>query len=335
MTAPLLELRELCVRYRGHGRAGGVRAVDGVSFTLERGQSLGLVGESGCGKSTLARALVGLERVHSGALRFDGRDLAKGSAGAWRDVRRRVGYVPQDPFSSLDPRLCVSELLTEPLVVHGVGRRRTRPARAIQLLEAVGLKSTMLERYAHEFSGGQRQRLAIARALALEPELLILDEPTSALDVSVRVSIVALLRELRERFGLAYLFISHDLAVVRLLCERVAVMYLGRVAELAESTDLFGAPRHPYTQALLAAAPVPDPGRARAAAARSLLQGEPPSPRDAPGGCRYHPRCAARRDVPGERCAREEPLLRPSGPRSTTEVACHLYADSQPAPATR
>jgi peptide/nickel transport system ATP-binding protein len=325
-VSALLELRGLRVEHTGRGGAAPVRAVDGVDLELARGGALGLVGESGCGKSTLARALVGLEPVRAGSLRFDGVELAGAPQSAWRELRRRVAWVPQDPFSSLDPRLCVRELVCEPLDVHAVGARRERPARAVQALEAVGLRSTMLERYPHEFSGGQRQRIALARALALEPELLVLDEPTSALDVSVRVGIVQLLAELRERFGLALLFITHDLAVVRMVCERVAVMYLGQVVEEAAREELFAAPAHPYTRALLASAPVPDPQRA---ARRAAARGEPPAPRDLPTGCRYHPRCAERAAVPEGRCERESPQLQRRG--TAGRVACHLHAPRTPA----
>jgi oligopeptide/dipeptide ABC transporter ATP-binding protein len=319
-VSALLELHDLRVEYAARGGGPALRAVDGVSLELERGASLGLVGESGCGKSTLARALLGLEPIHGGSLRFDGVELAGAPAGAWRELRRRVAWVPQDPFSSLDPRLCVRELVCEPLDVHGVGARRERPARAVQALEAVGLRSHMLERYPHEFSGGQRQRIALARALALEPEVLVLDEPTSALDVSVRVGIVELLAHLRARFDLAFLLITHDLAVARLLCERVAVMYLGRLVEEDAREALFAAPAHPYTRALLACAPPPDP---RLAVRRAPLSGEVPPSGELPAGCRYHPRCAERTSLADGRCERDEPPLRARG--ATGRTACHLH----------
>ncbi len=326
MSAPLLSVRDLRVHYAGRSarRAAPVRGVDGVSFELEPGGSLGLVGESGCGKSSLARALIGLERASAGSIRLDGVELCGLAPRRWRAVRRRVQMVFQDPYSSLDPRQTVAASLTEPLAIHSIGRRRERLARALSLLEAVGLGAIHLERYPHELSGGQRQRVAIARALALEPELLVLDEPLSALDVSVRAQVLQLLRDLRERFGLTYLFIAHDLALVRLLCADVAVMYLGRLVEVAPRDELFGAPRHPYTQGLLSAVAVPDPARARRRA-RSAPIGEVPSPSAPPSGCRFHPRCPERQHVPEDRCAREEPELAAPSSVSATRVACHLY----------
>ncbi len=326
MSGPLLSVRDLRVHYapRGSRARRAVRAVDGVSFDLERGGSLGLVGESGCGKSTLARALVGLERPSSGSIRLAGLELASLAPGRWKPVRRRVQMVFQDPYGSLDPRQTVRESLVEPLAIHSIGRRRERLARALVLLEAVGLGALHLERYPHELSGGQRQRVAIARALTLEPELVVLDEPLSALDVSVRAQVLQLLRDLRERFGLTYLLIAHDLALVRLLCAEVAVMYLGRLVEVAPRDELFGAPRHPYTQGLLASVAVPDPARARRRT-RAEPIGEAPSPASPPSGCRFHPRCPERRHVPEDRCAREEPELAASSSVSATRVACHLY----------
>jgi oligopeptide transport system ATP-binding protein len=335
VSAALLEVRALVkhfpARKRGLlGRAGPlVRAVEGVSFALERGESLGLVGESGCGKSTTARLVVGLERPTSGSIRFDGCELVGLSRRAWRPFRRRIQMVFQDPYSSLDPRQSAGAILEEPLAVQRLGKPRARRLRALGLLEAVGLNPRHAGRYPHEFSGGQRQRIAIARALALEPELVVCDEPVSALDVSIQAQIVNLLRDLQQRFALSYLFIAHDLAVVRALCPRVAVMYLGRIVEVGARAELFRAPRHPYTEALLSAVPVPDP-EVEARRRRIVLAGEPPDPSDPPGGCAFHPRCPVR-DPLGERCALERPELRSSPSPSpsardagASAVACHL-----------
>jgi len=327
VSAPLLELRDLRKHFPAgraglFGRpAGWLRAVDGVSFALERGGGLGLVGESGCGKSTTARMIVGLERPTSGAVLLDGTDLTSLSRRDWIAQRRRVQMIFQDPYASLDPRQTVASILAEPLRIHSLGKPRERKLRAMALLDAVGLNPRHVQRYPHEFSGGQRQRIGIARALALEPELLICDEPVSALDVSIQAQIINLLAELRERFGLAYLLIAHDLAVVRHICERVAVMYLGRVVELGPRERIFGAPRHPYTRALLSAVPIADPARERARA-RIVLEGDVPSPHAPPPGCAFHPRCPERGRVAGERCRREAPILRAGG--AGGEWACHL-----------
>jgi ABC-type glutathione transport system ATPase component len=257
---PLLVVRELVKHHvpaqRWFARrADPVRAVDGVSFEIARGEALGLVGESGSGKSTIARLVTGLERATSGSIRLDGMELCGLSWRRWRPLRRRVQIVFQDPSSSLDPRQTVGASVAEPLAIHRVGTRRERRLRALALLEAVGLPPRQANLYPHEFSGGQRQRIAIARALALEPELLVLDEPISALDVSIQAQILNLLHELRERFGLAYLFIAHDLAVVRALCARVAVLQLGRVVEYGTTEELFGRPEHAHTRAMLASVP--------------------------------------------------------------------------------
>lgn len=287
-----------------------VQAVSDVSFDLERGGALGLVGESGSGKSTTARLVVGLLAPTSGSIRLDGTELVGLSRRAWRPHRRRIQMIFQDPFASLDPRQSVGSILTEPLVIHRLGKPRERRLRVLGLLEAVGLSARHMQRYPHEFSGGQRQRIGIARALALEPEILVCDEPVSALDVSIQAQIVNLFKELQERFGLTYLFIAHDLAVVRSLCERIAVMYLGRIVEIAPRERLFDAPAHPYTRALLSAVPIADPVVERARE-RIVLLGDPPSPSDPPRGCAFHPRCAERVLVAGDRCARERPELAP------------------------
>ena len=287
---------------------GALKAVDGVSFRLERGETLGLVGESGCGKSTVARTVLGLHRATSGSVRLDGHELTGLSRREWIPYRRRMQMIFQDPYASLDPRQTVSSILEEPLRIHLSLRRRERKLRAMALLDAVGLNPRHVNRYPHEFSGGQRQRIGIARALALEPELIICDEPVSALDVSIQAQVVNLLRELQERFSLTYLFIAHDLAVVRHLCRRVAVMYLGRIVEIATRDELFGAPQHPYTQALLSAVPEPDPV-IEAQRKRIVLEGDVPTPVSPPSGCTFHPRCFARERVAGDRCRLEVPRL--------------------------
>ena len=295
--APLLSIEGLEVRFpvRGGGLfrkvKGWVRAVDGVDLEVRRAEAVGLVGESGCGKTTLARAALKLERPSAGRVRLHGRDLAGLSRAEARDYRRRVQAVFQDPMSSLSPRMTVARIVEEPLVVHHPEMPSAeRAARVSRLLDLCGLPRRFAELYPHEMSGGQRQRVGIARALALEPELIVCDEAVSALDVSIQAQIVNLLARLRAELGLAYLFIGHDLSVVRQLCDRVAVMYLGRVVETADAETLFAEPRHPYTQALIDAVPIPDPG-AEAQRPHRDLGGEPPSPMDPPPGCRFNPRC--------------------------------------------
>ena len=307
----------------GHPEAW-LHAVDGVSFGLERGETLGLVGESGCGKSTCARTIVGLQRATSGSVRFEGRELTGLSRRARRPYRRRMQMIFQDPYASLDPRQTVASILAEPLKIHHLGGPRRRRLRAMELLDAVGLNPRHIRRYPHEFSGGQRQRIGIARALALEPDLIICDEPVSALDVSIQAQIINLLEELQDRFQLAYLFIAHDLAVVRHICRRVAVMYLGRVVEIAERDKLFETPQHPYTRALLSAIPHPDPLLERTRE-RIVLEGDVPSPLAPPSGCSFHPRCVERDQVPDDRCTLELPVLHPvGGVAERRSCACHL-----------
>ncbi len=327
----LLAVSDLAVRFARRRRGlfarapDPVRAVDGVSFELARGAALGLVGESGSGKSTTARAIVGLLRPSAGSVHLGGAEISALSPRARRPFRRRIQMVFQDPSGALDPRMTVGSIVAEPLAIQGVGTRRERAARAAALLESVGLDASARERWPHEFSGGQRQRIGIARALALEPEVLVLDEPVSALDVSVQAQVVNLLADLRARLGLSYLFIAHDLAVVRQVCEEVAVMYLGRIVERGPREELFANPRHPYTQALLSAVPVPDPA-IESTRERIVLAGDPPSPSRPPSGCAFHPRCPIRHLVPNDRCRTERPELRPAGRSS---VACHASIRSQ------
>lgn len=322
---PLLEARELKHHYpvrRGlfGGVSGYVRAVDGVSFTLHKGETFGLVGESGCGKTTVARMVVGLLRPTGGSLYLKGRDLARLSGRELFAARRQVQMVFQDPYASLDPRMRVGRILAEPLVVHRVGRPTEREARVQELLRLVGLQPQDGRRYPHEFSGGQRQRIAIARALALNPELLVCDEPVSSLDVSIRAQVLNLLCELQAEFGLTLFMISHDLSVVRHMCDRVAVMYLGQIVEAGAARSVFSAPAHPYTRALLDAVPIPDPRRASLG---SPLTGELPSPVEPPSGCRFHPRCP----VKMPRCAVEEPSIVQVTPGQFS--ACHLAAEAR------
>ena len=305
----------------GKNRSGAaqlLRAVDGVSLEVARGETLGLVGESGSGKSTTGRLLVGLIRPSAGRIELFGRDVtAADHAAAFASVRRRLQVVFQDPMSSLNPRMRVGDAIAEPLDIAGGLSRRDRSGRVRELLERVGLPGASAERYPHEFSGGQRQRVGIARALALAPDFIVCDEPVSALDVSMQAQIVNLLLDLQDQLGLSYLFIAHDLAVVRNISSRVAVMYAGRIVETAPRATLYGAPKHPYTQALLAAVPRPDPHRVRARA----VKGELPSLLDPPAGCAFHTRCQHVFD----RCRVDAPRLRPTGEGG--EAACHLYPD--------
>ncbi len=307
----LLEVRDLVKHFPVAGglfggRSGVVRAVDGVSFTIRRGETLGLVGESGCGKTTTGRCVLQLERPTSGAVVFEGRDLTQLSAAELRAVRRRIQVIFQDPYSSLNPRMTVGQIIAEPLAVHGIVRTAAgRRDRVGELLRHVGLLARHAERYPHQLSGGQRQRVGIARALAVEPSLIICDEPVSALDVSIQAQIINLLEDLQSEFGLTYLFIAHDLAVVRHISDRIAVMYLGHIVEVADRKALYDEPLHPYTRALLAAVPIPDP-ELEARREHIVVRGEVPSPLNPPSGCVFHPRCP----VAIDRCRVDVPPLR-------------------------
>lgn len=314
----LLSVRELSVHFPlGSGQT--VRAVDGVSFSIGAGETLGLVGESGCGKSTTARAVLRLVPATSGMVTFDGRDLQSLNDGELRTARRKMQMVFQDPFASLSPRLSVGDIIAEPLEIHRLfATKRERDAYVAALLDDVGLPPAVMTRFPHEFSGGQRQRIGIARALALDPAFIVLDEPVSALDISVRAQVVNLLMDLQKSRDIAYLFVGHDLSLIRHVAHRVAVMYLGRIVEIADAQELYINPRHPYTRSLLAAAPVPDPTRRRV---RAPLEGDPPSPVNLPSGCRFRTRCEYAKAV----CAEvDPPYVDVPGAEGVHRSACHF-----------
>jgi oligopeptide/dipeptide ABC transporter ATP-binding protein len=292
------------------------RAVDGVSFTLRAGETIGLVGESGCGKSTLGKSIVRLNRPTAGTIRFDGVDLAPLSTKQLKAHRRNLQMIFQDPVESLNARHMVGEIISEPFLIHGIGDASWRRRKVLELLDKVGLPAGAAERYPFEFSGGQRQRIGIARAIALEPRLIICDEPVSALDVSIQSQVLNLLLDLQREMGLSYLFIAHNLAVVKHVSDRVAIMYLGRIVEFADADDVYRDPRHPYTRALISAIPEPNPQRVRE---RIVLSGDVPSPINPPSGCPFHTRCPHAT----ERCRAEQPALREVAGRTGHTVACH------------
>jgi oligopeptide transport system ATP-binding protein len=301
-------------------RVGWVRAVDDISFTIARGETLGLVGESGCGKSTTGRAILQLYRPTAGEVLLDGQDLTKLGGGDLRRTRRKMQMIFQDPYASLNPRMTVGSIIAEPLEIHGLARGKAKQERVHELLRLVGLNPYFANRYPHEFSGGQRQRIGIARALAVDPRFIICDEPISALDVSIQAQIINLLEELQSELGLTYLFIAHDLSVVRHISDRVAVMYVGRIVEVADRNELYERPLHPYPRALLSAVPVPDP-RVEHRRQRIILTGDPPSPVNPPVACRFHPRCPFAQDI----CKEQEPQLEEVRPGHF--VSCHFWKE--------
>jgi oligopeptide transport system ATP-binding protein len=326
----LLEVRDLTKYFpvsRGaifRREVGKVRAVDGVTFSIKPNETLGLVGESGCGKTTTGNAVLQLDPPTSGEVMFEGQNLVGLSLSEQRATRRRMQMIFQDPFGSLNPRMSIGKIIEEPLGIHKIGEsRRDRLDRVAELLELVGLSSKHAARYPHEFSGGQRQRIALARALAVEPTFVVCDEPVSALDVSIQAQIINLFLDLQDQLGVAYLFISHDLKVVRQISDRIAVMYLGKIVELAPSAELYSHPLHPYSRALLSAVPIPDPD-IEATRERIILSGDVPSPVDPPTGCRFHPRCPWAID----RCTSEDPIEREV---SGHTVACHLAEEIEAA----
>jgi peptide/nickel transport system ATP-binding protein/oligopeptide transport system ATP-binding protein len=329
---PLVEVRDLVKHFPIRGgilqrTIGLVQAVDGVSFDVLRGETLGLVGESGCGKTTVGRLILRLIEPTSGTIRFDGTDITDLKGAALKSYRRRMQIIFQDPFASLDPRTPIGDSIGEGLRIHGIGTPAERRAKVARMMDMVGLQPYHARRYPHEFSGGQRQRIGIARALVLEPDLVVCDEPVSALDVSIQAQVLNLLKALQRELGLTYVFVAHNMGVVEHISDRVAVMYLGRIAELAERTALFRQQEHPYTVALMSAIPVPDPEIRRQ---RVILTGDVPSPVDPPAGCRFHPRCPLRASLGGpEICVTSEPALADVGGGHL--CACHFRGPDAPA----
>ncbi|CAM5275891.1 ABC transporter ATP-binding protein [Streptomyces narbonensis] len=318
-STPLLSVRDLTMTFPGRrARSAPVRAVDGIDFEVAAGETLGLVGESGCGKSTTGRMIVRLLEPTAGSVSYDGRDITHLSQRELKPLRRDLQMVFQDPHSSLNPRQTVARIISDPLMVQGSSAAEARK-RAVELMDLVGLIPEHIDRYPHEFSGGQAQRIGIARSLATSPRLVVADEPVSALDVSVQAQIVNLMERLQRELGLAYLFIAHNLSVVKRVCDRVAVMYLGRIVEIGVKERVYAAPAHPYTRALLSAVPLPDPAAERARERITLL-GDPPSPAAPPPGCTFHPRCPKAQEI----CRTEAPLLRIASPGEARQVACHF-----------
>lgn len=323
MSKVLLELKDVKMYYPVKAKSKGllnekkfVKAVDGISFDVFEGETFGVVGESGCGKSTIGKTIVKLLEPTQGTIKYDGQNIFKIPRDKAKSYKRKMQIIFQDPYSSLDPRFTVGRTIGEPLLVHGIGNEKERKEKVYNLMADVGLRPEFYNRYPHEFSGGQRQRIGIARALALNPSLIVCDEPVSALDVSIQAQILNLMEELQEKYKLTYIFISHNLSVVRHVCDRIAVMYLGKIVEVSNKRELYDNPKHPYTKALLNAIPVPDPD---IASMKESLEGDVPSPMNPPKGCRFHTRCKFAMDI----CMVEEPISREI--ENNHMVACHLY----------